>query len=418
MKKYDLIITGGGLSGVCAALSAARAGLSVLLVEKSGCLGGAAANCYVMPFMPYFTSSNGQTLRLSDGIFSEIVQSLKQMSPGTDDQNFNDEDLKLLLNRMVLKDGVDLLLHAYVFDAEVSGGHVSAICAATKSGKLRLEADFFIDASGDADLAVLCGCPTHLGRSADNLCQPMTLCFRMVNVDVAAFNKMYPQDIDPLYQQLQRAGKLKNPREDVLVFNYPTVDGVLHFNSTRIVKRNPVDAFDLTQAELEVREQVHELVSFMKDSFAPFQHASLMSTAPEIGVRESRMIVGEHILTAAEIMACTKFPDAIAAGNYDIDIHNPEGSGTSHYYFPAGAFYTIPYRSLIPQNADNLLVAGRCISSDHEAQASYRIMPICATLGQAAGTAAALAVKSGVDSRQVDIPLLQKTLRDNGAFIG
>ncbi|MBR6768873.1 MAG: FAD-dependent oxidoreductase, partial [Clostridia bacterium] len=141
-------------------------------------------------------------------------------------------------------------------------------------------------------------------------------------------------------------------------------------------------------------------------------------TAAEIGVRESRMIVGDYVLTEQDCRNCVKFEDAIAACNYDIDIHNPEGTGTSHYYFPAGAYYTIPYRSLIPSGVSNLLVAGRCISSDHGAQASYRIMPVVCCIGEAAGVAISLAVKHNSTVREVNISELQSILKQNGAYIG
>jgi hypothetical protein len=142
-----------------------------------------------------------------------------------------------------------------------------------------------------------------------------------------------------------------------------------------------------------------------------------METGAEIGVRESRMIVGDYVLTESDCRAFTKFSDSIAACNYDIDIHNPEGSGTSHYFFPEGEYYTIPYRCLIPKNAENLLVAGRCVSADHDAQASLRIMPTCATLGEAAGIAASLALDKGSDVRLVDVELLRSILRKNGAKV-
>jgi hypothetical protein len=143
-----------------------------------------------------------------------------------------------------------------------------------------------------------------------------------------------------------------------------------------------------------------------------------MMTASQIGVRESRMIVGDYVLTENDCRAFTKFEDAVAACNYDIDIHNPEGTGTSHYYFPEGEYYTIPYRSLIPTGVSNMLVAGRCISSDHGAQASYRIMPTVCSIGEAAGVAIGIAAKSKIDTRSVDIKELQKKLKDNNAFIG
>ncbi len=156
----------------------------------------------------------------------------------------------------------------------------------------------------------------------------------------------------------------------------------------------------------------------MKKHADGLENSFLMMTASEIGVRESRMIVGDYVLTETDRRKLTKFEDAIAACNYSIDIHNPEGSGTMQWYFPEGKFYTIPYRSLIPQKVSNMLVAGRCISSDHGAQASYRIMPTVCCIGEAAGVAAGLAVKEKTDVRDVDIKQLQTILKSNNAFIG
>ena len=168
---------------------------------------------------------------------------------------------------------------------------------------------------------------------------------------------------------------------------------------------------------IEVREQVLELFKFLKRNAKGFEKAVLASTAMRIGVRESRMIVGDYVLTQDDLTGCRRFEDSISACNYDIDIHNPEGSGTSHWYFKDGTYYTIPYRCLIPTGVDNLLVAGRCISSTHEAQASYRIMPTCCTLGQAAGTAAAMAAASDGKVRNVNVGELRKILTENGMFI-
>jgi hypothetical protein len=210
---------------------------------------------------------------------------------------------------------------------------------------------------------------------------------------------------------------IKNIREDVLIFDTLT-DGVLHFNSTRVVKKNPTDAFVVTAAEIDAREQAFELHEFLKRHFGAFRNSKIIMTAPQIGVRESRMVDGEYMLTERDLKDCVKFDDAVAAGNYDIDIHNPEGSGTSHYYFPDGAFYTIPYRSLLPKGVDNLLVAGRCVSATHEAQASIRIMPIVCCMGEAAGVAAAVAGASRVPAPRADIGKIQDILLKNGAFLG
>jgi len=377
----------------------------VLLADKSNSLGGAAVNCLVNPFMPNATKRNpgGLKTHLSAGLYAEILEELKKMNAVWNEftPHFNEEYLKIVLNRMALTAGVELLFHVYLIDAEMQGKTVKSVTLAGKSGQLKITADYFVDATGDADLSVLCGCSTRLGREEDQLCQPMTLCFRVANVDIEKYQKARPM-INGLYQEMQRQGKIKNIRENVLIFR-SLVNGVLHFNSTRIVRRNPVDPFDLTKAEIEAREQVLELFTFMKENIDGFQNSDLLMTAPEIGVRESRMVDGEYLLTSEDLVACTRFEDSIALGNYDIDIHNPEGSGTSHYYFPEGHYYTIPFRTLLPKKTKNLLVAGRCISVTHEAQASIRIMPIVCCLGEAAGTAVGIAVKDGTSLRGTEI---------------
>ena len=415
MKKYDVIVVGGGFAGVSAALSAARTGAKVLIVEKSNCLGGAASNCLVNPFMSNSTRLNGKRQSLSQGIFKEIWTKLKKHS-ALKGSAFHEEELKRILSESVLEAGIDLLFHAYIFEAKKQGNKIESITVATKSGKLELQANYFIDATGDAQVAFLADCPTTLGREPDHLCQPMTLCFRVGNVDIRRFGRSV-KGLQLAHSQALANGELINPRENILYF-YTPIPGVVHFNTTRVVKKNPTDPFEVTEAETLARKQVYEIYEFMKKHADGLENSFLMMTAAEIGVRESRMIVGDYVLTERDCRACTKFEDAIAACNYDIDIHNPEGSGTSHYYFPEGEYYTIPYRSLIPKTVDNMLVAGRCISSDHGAQASYRIMPTVCCIGEAAGCAIALAVKDNISVRDIDVKKLQDLLTKNGAFIG
>ena len=415
MKRYDVAVIGGGFAGSAAALAAAREGAKVLLVEKSNALGGAPINCLVNPFMPYSTKIDGVRTPLSQGLFTTICTRLKAKG-GMRYATLHEEGLKCVLNEMMEEYGVDLLYHAYIFKAEKEGNRISSVSVATKSGELRIEADYFIDATGDAQLTYLSGCPTILGRPGDNLCQPMTLCFRLGNVDVKRFEASNRR-MQAAYKKSLAKGKFMNPREDILFFKTP-IHNVLHFNTTRIVKKNPTDALDVTAAEILARKQVYEIYDFMKKNADGLEDSFLMMTAAEIGVRESRMVVGEYVLTEADCRAFKKFDDSIAACNYDIDIHNPEGSGTSHYYFPEGEYYTIPYRSLVPKDMENLLVAGRCISSDHGAQASYRIMPTVCSIGEAAGCAAGLAVKQNKNVIGLDVGELQALLKEYGAFIG
>ncbi len=414
MKKYDIAVIGGGFAGTAAAIAAARGGAKVIIIEKSNALGGAATNCLVNPFMPYKTKINGEKTALSAGIFRELHQKLEARG-AMKGEAFLEEELKYVMSETVAEEGVAILYHAFIFKANKDGNRISSVSVATKQGEIKIEASYFIDATGDAQLAFLADCPTMLGRKPDNLCQPMTLCFRVGNVDVDRFYQSKPQ-LDEAHKKALEAGELINPRENILVFKTP-IKNVLHFNTTRIVKKNPTDPEDVTEAEILSRRQVYEIYEFMKKHADGLEDSFLMMTAAEIGVRESRMIIGEYVLTEKDCRTFVKFHDGIAACNYDIDIHNPEGAGTSHYYFPEGEFYTIPYRSLIPKGVSNMLVAGRCISSDHGAQASYRIMPTVCCIGEAAGTAIAMAHKDNADVRDVDTDKLRELLKANGAFI-
>lgn len=417
---YDVIVVGGGFAGAAAAIAAAREGASTLLLEKGNSLGGAAGNCLVNPFMENATKIDGVFTELSQGLFLQIREELNRFSnryhPERQHTNvniFHEEYLKLILNRVVLQAGVKLLFHAYLTGVELSGGQVRSVTVAAGADKKTIEGKIFIDATGDMTLGVMAGCGSVLGRPADHLCQPMTLCFRVGNVDMEAFRKARAT-INPLYRKFQAQGKLRNPREDVLIF-HTVNEGVLHFNTTRVVKRSPVEIEDLTAAELEAREQVFELYDFLRENINGFQHAELLSTAAEIGIRESRMLKGQYVLNQEDLVGCKKFEDSVALGNYDIDIHSPDGSGTSHYYFPEGQYYSIPYRTMLPLEIENLLVTGRCISATHEAQASIRIMPIVCCLGEAAGAAAALAAEAGGSPALVDVARLQELLAAHGA---
>ncbi|MBO5199561.1 MAG: FAD-dependent oxidoreductase [Lachnospiraceae bacterium] len=424
MKHYNLIVIGGGLSGVAAAISAARQGLSVLLAEQSGSLGGAMSNCLIYPFMSNSTRMPGEdsVLPLSAGMFKEFQERYRSILPERSavqiksSHMFMTEYYKYMLDEAAAESGVEVLFHAKLFEVKATGEHIDAVRFAVKSGVLEQSADFYIDATGDGDLLAFSGCEFKVGRTEDGLCQPMTTCFRVANVD----EELWAEEeagIQALYKQYQAEGKISDPRENILSFNGPG-RGIIHMNTTRVIFHNPVEPLELSAAESKARKQIIELMDLLQNNSKAFANSVLVSVAADIGVRESRKLVGEHVLTAEELMACTRFEDAIAAGNYDIDIHNPAGSGTSHYYFKPGEYYTIPYRSLLPKEYTNLLAAGRCISATHEAQASIRIMPICCCLGEAAGTAVGLASRTGKNTKTIAVPELQTLLKANGAFLG
>ncbi|MBQ7654473.1 MAG: FAD-dependent oxidoreductase [Clostridia bacterium] len=408
MKKYDLIVLGGGISGVAAAVSAARQGLSVLLIEKYGHLGGAMSNSLVYPFMPYTVRGEGGK-DTNKGLFTEMVDRFAEYN------EHSWEFYKFVFDDIVKEAGAEVLFHATVIEAKTDGRDVKKVSVATKSGIIEIEADFFIDASGDGELIYMTGCGYQLGRESDNYCQPMTTCFRICNVDVKLFNsELYA--LNKLYIEQREKGLMQNPREDILVF-YGLGEDVIHFNTTRVVKHNPVDPFEITEAEIIARKQVLEMFKFLKENAQSCKKAELISIASHIGVRESRKLKGEHILTGEELKNTVDFEDTIALGCYSIDIHNPTGTGTTLYHFKEGEYYKIPYRCLLPKEYDNMLVAGRCISANHEAHSAIRIMPICASLGEAAGIAVSVAKKTGSNAHTVDIKSVQNTLREVGAEI-
>ena len=422
MKKYDLIVIGGGLTGVAAAVSAAREGLSVLLAEQAGYLGGAMTNCLVYPFMCYWIENDGKYKLLSDGIFTEMRQrTYAYQEEATQFRlgDFNPEHFKYALDDMVEEAGVDVLFHSTLYKVNSEGRNLKSVMLATKQGELEVEADFFIDASGDGDLMAFAGCDFQLGRDEDNLCQPMTTCFRVANVDDSLLDADSLQDLQATYKQFREEQKISNPRENILQFTGQGLGhGIVHFNTTRIIKHDPTDPVSLSKAEILARKQIHEMMTFLKTNHFPaYKNAVLVSSASSIGVRESRKLKGVHILTAEELMEQVQFEDSIALGNYDIDIHNPAGTGTLIRRVPWGKYYSIPYRSMLPKEFDNLLVSGRCLSATHEAQSAVRIMPICASLGQAAGTAIAVARNTGTNVHTLDVPTMRQKLRDNGAAI-
>lgn len=415
MDKYGVIVVGGGLSGVAAAVSAARQGAKVLLIERSGSLGGAMANSLVFPFMKFdMVKADGKRRELSSGIFAEMRRRHKELG-GVSKHGWQAEIFKIALDDMIIQAGVDVLFHNQLVGVKKQGRTVEAVEVAGKSGIREIKADFFIDASGDGDLFYYAGCDYQLGRESDGLCQPMTTCFRLTGVDTELFKKEKWPLID-IYNKLRAEGKITNPRENILEF-YGLAPGVLHLNTTRVIKHNPVDDVELSRAEMIARKQVLEMYNFLLEYSKACENASIVSIADEIGVRESRKLKGVHILKSQELKDCVDFEDSIALGNYDIDVHNPEGTGTYIYSFKGEEYYRIPYRSLLPKEVDNLLVAGRCLSAEHLAHSAVRIMPICACMGEAAGVAAGVALNTNTNAHTLDIKAVQDILVKNGAQI-
>jgi len=417
---YDLVVAGGGLSGVAAAVAAARMGLDTALVERMSFLGGMATNGLVNPWMPYtMKNASGATDEIVQGIFREMNAGLAALG-GLRDRDIHPHLLKMVLNRMIDESGVALLCNVIVSDAKVKNRKISGIEATGKSWKRWIKGRFFIDATGDADVTDAAGFATEYGREEDGAVQPSTLNFRMACVDIEKYRKWRETAKEPgglavsLLNKYRAEGKLHCPRENLLIFNTTWPD-VLHFNQTRLLGVDPRNPASLTKAYSDALRYIGEYLELLRKEIPGFEKAQLQEIAPCIGTRESRRIVAEYTLTDDDVLLAKKFDDGIVRCNYPVDIHNPKGSGTVLKPVPNGDNYEIPYRSLVPKGAKNLLVAGRPIGSTHVAHSSLRIMPTCTGIGEAAGTAAALLLKMKAKSPlDIDTQSLRETLAKNG----
>ncbi len=446
MKIYraKIVIAGGGPTGAVAAIAAARAGADVLVVEQYGCLGGMATMGSVAPWMTFHDKQGVQTIK---GIPEEIVQTLVREGasrghvPDTMGETstitpFDPEALKELYARLVIEAGGRILFHTFIFGVEKENGKITALKAANKDGEIRIEGDYFIDGTGDADLAYLAGCPYEKGRSDDGMMQPVTMNFTMANVDFEPIRRYMYEHRDEFHfntcwDQLKELPnsvsgffslwkKVKSEldvdvKRDRFLFFRGYRDDIATVNTTRVIGIDGTSAEDLTRAELEGRHQVMEIAKRMVKYLPGFENAYLLSTGSVIGVRETRRIVGQYVLTKEDLMSGRSFDDDVVINAYTIDVHQPDGDSFTQFEVPA---YGIPFRSMLPQKIDNLIVAGRAISTTREAQGSVRTTPTCMAMGQAAGIAAALAAKERLPGfGALDVGELRRILIENGVYL-
>lgn len=428
LDSADVVVCGGGPGGVAAALCAARAGARVVLLERFGCLGGTWTSgilSAIMPF-PYVGGVFREILARLDAAggwrrFDHIEPNCTAADLGQDHAGgtYDSEILKVVLDELVTEAGVEVLFFVQSGAVHREGGRVVAVDVDSKEGRRRVEGRFFIDASGDGDLCALAGATFDQGRAADGATQPMTMIFKMDGVDDARalVEKRADHSLRERWQAAKAAGEITIPREDVIWTPMPT-PGQWNFNTTRITGLDATKVRDITRAMILGRRQVAEVARFMRRRVPGFENARVCETPLHVGVRESRRIHADQTLTQDDIVAAREFPDAVARGNWFVDIHNPHGEGTVHVKAPAGRYYEIPYACLRPRGLDNVLVASRCLGSTHEAHAAVRITPQIVAIGQGAGTAAALAVAAGhADSRRVEPDALRAALRAAGAWV-
>ncbi len=413
--QYDVMVVGGGMTGVAAALSAARLGAKVLIVEQTNCLGGVATSGWHNHLSQY--NAWDDDTRVVGGLAYELGERLVREGYGTTDGScvdFDVEGLKLLLDRMMAEAGVEVLYYTFFCDALVEEGRIVGGVIQNKSGRQAFMAYQVIDTTGDADVAAHAGAPFKMGREADGLCQPTTLMFMLEGVDwprVDVWRTNY--QMTEVWEQAQADGIMEPFQNQIMGWWHtdvrPTQVGV---NMTHMTHVDATDAGDLTRATIEGRRQAHHLTEVFRQVVPGMEDCYLIATAPMLGLRESRRIEGEVTLTAHDMLAGREWEDAIGYGNFYIDIHNPEGPGMSEQtYRPEPGFrYQIPYRIMVPKAVDNLLVAGRCVSVTHEALGSIRVMLTCMVMGEAAGAAAMLSLREEVPPRELPPDVLQARL--------
>jgi Dehydrogenases (flavoproteins) len=438
--EADVVVCGGGPAGIGAALAAARTGAKTVLIERYGFLGGMGTAAAVCTFAYGY---HDKRRFIIGGVFQEIRTKLHQrgaliMTERKGWEPFNPEHYKMLAFDLLQEAGVHILCHTYVSDVLVDNGRIKAVLIESKAGRQAVVADLYIDATGDGDVAARAGVPFEIGRESDQATQPHTLMYFLGNVDVHKTGEMLAQTgrrgywrtpegkpylnatgfVDEI-KAAKAAGYLPTIMRDHVasIFTIPWLDNVVGVNFGRITGRLALDPKALTEAEIIGREQIREGLEFLRRYVPGFERAEVIATGPQVGVRETRRIMGEYVINKDDIIEQRQFDDVIAQSCYMIDIHSPDSDTTTIVKLPPGTHYDIPYRSLVPKQIDNLLLAGRCISATHEALGSFRVQAICLALGQAAGTAAALCAQKRTTPRELNVADLQKRLEVDGAIL-
>ena len=447
--QAQVAVVGGGPAGVCAAIAAARNGAKTLLVESGNCLGGMATLGGVNPFMTsYDKDGNRMIIR---GLFEEIVERLiarggaihpKDVPAGqsftsyiTVGHNhttpFDAELLKVVLDEMCAEAGVQVLFHTTFVSPILEGSALRGLLLMTKAGLRAAQANIVIDCTGDADVAYRSGVPCEMGDEASGRIQPATMFFRIGNVDLAKVDADIEANRDNFYRkdgvnyrsfhwrvsEARENGDWDLKRVSIGMFRGVKEDE-WNINTSRIMGVDGTDPDSVSAAEVEGRRQVQEIFAFLKKYVPGCENAVLMSTPAHVGIRETRHIKGEYILNTDDVLHGNVPADSILLAANSIDVHGRFGPMSNEYVtVEHGEYYGVPYRCLVPQKVENLLVAGRSVSATSEAAGAIRVMPPCMALGQAAGTAAALALKTGETVRTLDAHALRETLKAQGAYL-
>ena len=429
-RDYDVIVVGSGSAGAPDAIAAARGGAKTLLLDRLPFLGG-TSTAVLDTFYGFYTPGN-RSVRVVGGIGNDVIAGLNRIGRSFERPNtygagtgvtYHPEHLKVVWERLVIEAGADVLLNTWVQEVAVESGRVTGLLVATRAGLRRVGAKVFVDSSGDADVCAFAGVPFELAGEIDPA-QTLTTSFKMVNVDIARRKSISKEQFHKLMAEAADSGDYDLPRKEGSDHITP-VDHMTATIMTRLpsFQRRPdgsvINATDpklLSDAEMEGRRQALEYIRFLKDRVPGYENAELATFGTQIGVRETRRVQGHYRLTREDVLSARQFDDQIGLCGAPIEDHHG-GADTKWAYLPDGQAVGIPYRALVPREIDNVLVAGRCFSATHDAHASVRSMAQCMAMGQAAGTAAAMAVDRDVGAADVPVGALRDRLRGDGAIL-
>ncbi len=407
--RTDVLVLGSGPSGFAAAYMAAKNGAKVVLVEQSGDVGGISTS----GLMSHWTGSCGSPL------YIEILKRSAAKNEGEQKDKItptiDPEKLKTLYLEMLSEAGVSLMLYTFAEDAICEGDKVLGASVINKSGRTKIYAKITVDATGDGDIAARAGAEYILGREEDNKMQPATLMFKVAGVDYS--RAVFLHSFESKYQtekgELQALAKEHIPYPAGHILTYQTtLPGVVTCNMTNVTEIDGTKAEDLTKATLACRKQMDDIVKYLREFVPGYENCFIISSASLIGVRETRHFKGKYTITEQDILEAKVFDDYVVKDAlFNFDVHNITGAGLDktgvQHKFSQKKGYTIPYRCLVPETKENLLLCGRSISGTHIAHSNFRAMPICVGTGEAAGTAAALAVKHNCLPSEVDVKEIQ-----------
>lgn len=409
--EVDVVVAGSGPAGFCAALSAARNGVKTLIVEQFGDIGGVST----VGLMSHWTG------HISSSIYSEILRRCAEAGElkNSTDPTIDPEVLKTVYLEMLEEAGVEILLYTQAVAAIVEKDVIKGIIIESKSGREAILARQVIDCTGDGDVAARAGAPFSKGRESDGKMQPMTLMFKVAGVDMTrttALPGSFESNLEVPLGRIQDLARehIPFPAGHCLLYR-TTLPGMITCNMTNVIEVDGTKAEDLTRAHITCRKQMKPILSFLRKCVPGFENCYIISSAAFIGIRETRHFAGEAKITEQDILEARVFEDwAVSFAHFNFDVHNISGAGLDktgcQHHFKQNRGYTIPYGALVPRKIDNLLLAGRNISGTHMAHSNFRVMPICAGMGQAAGLAAALCIKNGISPRALDVKLLQREL--------